>query len=195
METERYKQEHQLLYDAHDPYFKNIKAKANEFLRNYNSTDYRDAHQRELLLKENLGSIGDYVTIGTPFLCDFAQNIHLGSKISINMNCSLMDSGKITIDDETMVAPNVQIYTGNHPTEPAERLNPNWQHNHAQHFVMTQSLPVKIGKRCWIGGGVIILPGVTIGDGTTIGAGSVVTKNIPSNVVAVGNPCRVIKHL
>lgn len=183
------------LYDAHDPYFKRQKAIANQFLQEYNRTGYADSEKRSQLLREHLGAIGDYVTVGTPFLCDFANNIHLGSKISINMNCSLMDSGKITIGDETMIAPNVQIYTGTHPVKTEERLNSNWLQHKEQHFVMTRSLPVTIGKQCWIGGGVIILPGVTIGDGSVIGGGSVVTKDIPANVVAVGNPCHVLRKV
>ena len=183
------------LYDAHAPYFRNQKEIASRFLNTYNQTDYADTEIRTRLLKDNFGAVGDYVTVGTPFLCDFANNIYLGSKISINMNCSFMDSGKITIGDETMVAPNVQIYTGTHPVGATERLNPNWELHKNQHFVMTRSLPVKVGRRCWIGGGSIILPGVTIGDNTVIGGGSVVTKDIPANVVAVGNPCHVLRKI
>lgn len=183
------------LYDAHDPIFKQYKQTANHFLRRYNDTEYNDTATRKRLLTENLGSFGHYSTIGTPFLCDFARNIFIGNKVSINMNCSLMDSNKITIDDETMIAPNVQIYTGTHPIKLQDRLNPGWQANHQQHFVLTRALPVHIGPGCWIGGGVIILPGVSIGSGTVIGAGSIVTKDIPNNVVAVGNPCKVIHQL
>ena len=94
-----------------------------------------------------------------------------------------------------MIASNVQIYTATHPVELADRLTPDWDPESGEYFCRTYALPVKIGSGCWIGGGAIILPGVTIGDGTVIGAGSVVTKDIPANCVAVGNPCRVIRSI
>lgn len=195
MTTELEKQQNGDLYDAHDPIFKQYKDEANHFLTAYNQTPYDQADKRRQLLEQSLGSIGKNVTVGTPFLCDFARNIHLGSKISINMNCSFMDSGEIRIDGETMIAPNVQIYTGTHPVPLSERLNAQWDEHPEQHFVRTRSLPVHIKHGCWIGGGVIILPGVTIGEGTVIGAGSVVTKDIPDHVVAVGNPCHVLRKI
>ncbi|GAW99179.1 sugar O-acetyltransferase [Secundilactobacillus mixtipabuli] len=195
MTTELEKQQHGELYDAHDPIFKQYKDEANHFLMVYNQTPYDQADKRRQLLEQSLGEIGKQVTVGTPFLCDFARNIHLGSKISINMNCSFMDSGEIRIDSETMIAPNVQIYTGTHPVPLKERLNHQWDAHPEQHFVRTRSLPVHIKHGCWIGGGVIILPGVTIGEGTVIGAGSVVTKDIPDHVVAVGNPCHVLRKI
>ncbi|GEP23952.1 sugar O-acetyltransferase [Lentilactobacillus diolivorans] len=180
------------LYDAHDPVFKQFKQTATRFLHIYNNTNYDESDKRTQLLKETLGSLGDDVSVGTPFLCDYARNIHIGNKVSINMGCSLMDSNVITIEDETMIAPNVQIYTGTHPVKLQDRLNQDWESHREQHFIRTRALPVHIGRGCWIGGGVIILPGVTIGDGSVIGAGSVVTKNIPTNVVAAGDPCKVI---
>ncbi len=183
------------LYDAHDPVFREQKARANQFLRKYNATAYDDLTSRDRLLTQYLGHIGNYSTVGTPFLCDMAQNIYIADKVSVNMNCSFMDSNKIIIDEETMIAPNVQIYTGTHPVSDTKRMNPNWDSHKNQHFVMTQALPVHIKKRCWIGGGVIILPGVTIGEGSVIGAGSVVTKDVPDHVVAVGDPCRVIRKI
>ncbi|WP_461213038.1 sugar O-acetyltransferase [Lacticaseibacillus sp. GG6-2] len=183
------------LFDAHDPELKRFKATASQFLEQYNNLTYDQAAKRQALLKQYLGSVGDYVSVGTPFLCDYARNIHLGNKISVNMGCSFMDSASITIDDETMIAPNVQIYTGTHPVELAERLNPEWDADHRQHFVQTRALPVHIKHGCWLGGGVIVLPGVTIGSGCVIGAGSVVTKDIPDHSVAVGNPCHVIRKL
>ncbi|MDV7686103.1 putative acetyltransferase [Oenococcus oeni] len=195
MKSEFEKQQSGELYDAHTNIFKLFKKEANAFLMEYNSLPYNDAKERRDLLVRSLGSIGNHVTIGTPFLCDFARNIHIGNNVSVNMNCSFMDSAEIRIDDETMIAPNVQIYTGTHPIKLSERLNPQWQTHNEQHFVMTRALPVHISQGCWIGGGTIILPGVTIGKGSVIGAGSVVVKNIPDHVVAVGNPCKVIKEI
>lgn len=183
------------LFDAHDPVLKGFKKTASQFLAQYNNLAYDQASQRRALLEQYLGSVGEYTTVGTPFLCDYARNIHLGSKVSINMGCSLMDSASITIDDETMIAPNVQIYTGTHPVGQTDRLNPAWEADHSQHFVLTRALPVHIKRGCWLGGGVIVLPGVTIGEGCVIGAGSIVTKDVPDHSVAVGNPCRVIRTL
>lgn len=183
------------LYDAHDATFKTHKQQAYTFLKSYNQTAYDHGDERHDLLTRYLGGIGHDATIGTPFLCDMAANIYLGSKVSVNMNCSFMDSNLITIDDETMIGPNVQIYTATHPVTVAERLNSNWDAHPEQHFVRTRALPVHIEHQCWLGGGVIVLPGVTIGAGSVIGGGSVVTHDIPAGVVAVGNPCRVVKTL
>ena len=145
--------------------------------------------------KEMFGSIGNNVSVGTPFLCDYGCNIHIGDNVSVNMNCSFIDCNKITIGSHVLIASNVQIYTATHPIELSERLTPGWTPDQAAYFCRTYALPVTIEDGCWIGGGVIILPGVTIGKGCVIGAGSVVTKNIPADSLAVGNPCRVIREI
>ena len=111
------------------------------------------------------------------------------------MNCTFVDCNKIEIGNNVLIASNVQIYTATHPVEISERFTPNWTPESKEYFCRTYALPVRIEDNCWIGGGVIVLPGVTIGKGTVIGAGSVVTKNIPENVVAVGNPCRVLRKI
>lgn len=111
------------------------------------------------------------------------------------MNCTLVDCNKITIGSNTLIASNVQMYTSTHPVELEERLTPNWDERSGEYFCRTYALPITIGEGVWIGGGAIILPGVTIGNGSVIGAGSVVTKDIPANVVAVGNPCKVIREI
>ena len=115
--------------------------------------------------------------------------------MSVNMNCTFVDCNRIDIGDNVLIASNVQIYTATHPVELSERLTPNWNPECGEYFCRTYALPVKIGNGCWIGGGVVILPGVSIGDGAVIGAGSVVTKDIPVNCVAVGNPCRVMREI
>lgn len=119
-----------------------------------------------------------------PFYCDYGYNIEVGDNFYANFGCTILDCNKVIIGDNVLLAPNVQIYTATHPIDPKERLEEK-----------EYALPVTIGNNVWIGGGVIIGPGVTIGDDVSIGAGSVVMRDIPSNVVAVGNPCRVIKEL
>lgn len=182
-------------YNCHDEVFIQFKAKARELLEKYNSSSYNDKNERYSLLKELFGSVGSNVSVGNPFICDYGRNIHLGNNVSINMNCTLVDCNKITIGNNVLIASNVQIYTAAHPIELAERINPDWTADSDEYFCRTFALPVTIEDGCWIGGGVIIVPGVTIGKGSVIGAGSVVTKNIPANSLAVGNPCRVIREL
>lgn len=122
--------------------------------------------------------------LNPPFYCDYGENIKIGKNVFINFNCSVLSCANVDIGDNCYIAPNVQLYTAIHPLNPDER-------NKAINFAK----PIKIGANCWLGGGVIVLPGVKIGEGTTIGAGSVVTKNIPSNCVAVGNPCKVLRYI
>ncbi|MFG6383184.1 MAG: sugar O-acetyltransferase [Lachnospiraceae bacterium] len=131
----------------------------------------------------------------TQILCDYDCNIHIGTNVSINMNCTFVDCNKIQIGNNVLIASNVQIYTATHPIELSERLTSNWTPESKAYFYQTYALPVKIGDGCWIGGGVIVLPNVTIGNGSVIGAGSVVTKDIPDNCVAVGNPCRILRKI
>ncbi len=184
-----------LNYNCHDKIFLEFKRKTRELLLKYNALAYDEKSQKIEILEKLLGSKGETVSIGAPFLCDYGRNIHIGSKVSINMNCSFIDSGKITIGDNVMIAPNVQIYTAVHPIDLEERLVSDWRSGEGRHFCNVSTKPVSIGNGCWIGGGVIILPGVTIGDGSVIGAGSVVTRDIPDNVVAVGNPCKVLRKI
>lgn len=124
------------------------------------------------------------VRVNPPFHCDYGENIKLGENVFINFNCTFLSCAEIFIGDNTWVGPCVQIYTAIHPLEPEKR-----------NTAIGSAKSVIIGKDCWIGGGVIILPGIEIGEGTTIGAGSVVTKNIPAGVVAAGNPCKVIRKI
>lgn len=182
-------------YDCHDPIFIEFKSKARDFLTEYNSLPYEDKPKRYNILTRLFSSIGSNVSVGNPFICDYGKNIHIGSNVSVNMNCTFVDCNKITIGNNVLIASNVQIYTAAHPIEREERLTPDWDSASKEYFCRTFALPVTIEDGCWIGGGVIIVPGVTIGKGSVIGAGSVVTKNIPPNSLAVGNPCRVIRKL
>lgn len=182
-------------YDCHDDIFLEYKRNARSLLAQYNSLDYNQKEEKTAVLKKLFGSIGTNVSVGLPFLCDYGRNIHIGTNVSVNMNCTFVDCNRIEIGDHVLIASNVQIYTATHPVELSERLTPDWNPDSGEYFCRTYALPVKIGNGCWIGGGVIILPGVTIGEGSVIGAGSVVTKDIPANCLAVGNPCKVIRKI
>jgi len=182
-------------YNCHDKIFLNYKNKARMLMAKYNVLSYNQKTEKLELLKQMFGSIGTNVSVGLSFICDYGCNIHIGNNVSVSMNCTLMDCNKITIGNNVLIASNVQIYTASHPVELSDRSTPNWNPASGEYFCRTYALPVSIGDGCWIGGGVIILPGLTIGKGTVIGAGSVVTKSIPDNCVAVGNPCRVIRKI
>ena len=156
-----------------------------EIIHDYNSLRPSETRKRLEILKGLLGHIeDDEVIINQPFYCDYGKQISVGRRFFANFNLTILDEAPVTIGDDCFIGPNVSIYTACHSTDPTER---NTRIEWAE--------PVTIGDNVWIGGSVTILPGVTIGDNVTIGAGSVVTKDIPSDTVAVGNPCKVIKHI
>lgn len=137
------------------------------------------------LLKQMFAQIGEGCYIETPFYSNFGgRNVHFGKNVYANFNLTLVDDTHIYVGDHTMIGPNVTLATAGHPIEPSLREQ-GYQYN----------APVHIGRNCWLGAGTVVLPGVTVGDNTVIGAGSVVTKDIPANVVAVGNPCRVLRPI
>ena len=177
-----------------DPENKELSISCRELTREYYLCDYRDEKKKRDILERLLGKIGKNVGVGAPFYCDHGKGIFIGDNVIIGMNCTFVDNAEIHIGSGVMIAPNVQIYTASHPILPQERLIENWQES-SPTFFRTFAKPVIIEDNVWIGGGVVILPGVTIGENTVIGAGSVVTKSIPENCVAVGNPCGVIKKM
>lgn len=171
------------LYDPQDAELVAGRTRARDLLWNLNATRESDAVVRSRILSELFGLCGAGVWLQPPFYCDYGFNIHLGEKVYFNFNCVLLDVCEIRVGDRTLFGPAVQIYAATHPLDAELRK--------------TRELgkPVKIGSDVWIGGGAIICPGVTIGDRSVIGAGSVVTKDVPAGVLAVGNPCRVIREL
>lgn len=182
-------------YNCHEKTFLDFKSHAAELLKVYNAFAYEQKEEKKGVLKELFGEIGENVSVGTPFICDYGRNIHIGNNVSINMNCTFIDCNKITIGDNVLIAPNVQLYTATHPVELGERYVVRQNSGKKEFIRRTYALPITIGNGCWLGGGVIVVPGVTIGAGTVIGAGSVVTKDIPENVLAAGNPCRVLRKI
>lgn len=182
-------------YDCHAPVFLDYKAKARRLLSEYNSLAYEQKKEKYNILQQMLGSVGENVSIGLPFICDYGCNIHIGSNVSINMNCTFVDCNQIIIGNNILISSNVQMYTATHPVEFEERMTPGFNPAGNESFFRTCALPIHIQDGAFIGGGVIILPGVTIGSGSVIGAGSVVTRDIPPDVVAAGNPCRVIRKI
>lgn len=190
--TEREKMLAGELYDCSDPELLARWHKAKDLVRDYNRLDSEQLAEKDRLLTELLGGRGKNLWITAPFYVDYGNNIFFGNNCEVNMNCTFLDDNTITIGDNALIAPNVQIYTAFHPTNAADRFGtPKEDGSFA--FCKTQTAPVTIGRNVWIGGGAVILPGVRIGDNVVIGAGSVVTHNIPDNSVAVGNPCRVIR--
>ena len=156
-----------------------------ELLYDFNATRPSEAEKRIALLKKMFAEIGEGCWIEPPFRANWGgHNVHFGKGVYANFNLTLVDDTHIYVGDHTMIGPNVTIATGGHPVLPALRERG-----------MQYNMPVRIGKNCWIGAGALIMPGVTIGDNSVIGAGSVVTRDIPANVVAVGNPCRVMREI
>lgn len=172
------------LYLASDPELFAEHQRACLLTRQYNSTTEAESQKRTEILQDLFGELGANCQIVPSFYCDYGSNIYAGNNFFLNYGCVILDCNTVHIGDNVLCAPYVQIYTAYHPTDPALRLTGR-----------ELAAPVKIGNNVWIGGGAIICPGVTIGDNTTIGAGSVVVKSIPANVVAAGNPCRLIRSV
>lgn len=190
--TEREKMLAGELYDCGDSQLLSQWHRAKNLVRDYNQTNSKNLEEKDSILTELLGGRGANVWITAPFFVDYGNNIYLGNNCEVNMNCTFLDDNKIIIGNNALIAPNVQIYTAFHPTNAQERFG-EVKEDGSFEFCKTQTAPVAIGNNVWIGGGVIIMPGVTIGDNVVIGAGSVVTKDIPSNKIAYGNPCRVVR--
>jgi maltose O-acetyltransferase len=183
--TEKEKMLSGMVYSAIDDQLLKELNEVKEIIHEYNALKPSQTLRRFQILKDLLGHVADEeIIVNQPFYCDYGKQIRVGKRFFANFNLTILDEARVTIGDDCFIGPNVSIYTACHSTDPVER---NTRREWAE--------PVTIGDNVWIGGSVTILPGVTIGSNVTIGAGSVVTRDIPDNVVAVGNPCKVIKNL
>ncbi len=183
--TEQEKQHSGALYNPGNPEIMAEQLRLLDTLREYNEIPHVDMERREAKLRTMFAEIGEGCYVESPFHANFAgKHVHFGKGIYVNFNLTLVDDTHIYVGDYTMIGPNVTIATAGHPICP-ELREKGMQYN----------LPVHIGRNCWLGAGVVVLPGVTIGDNVVIGAGSIVTRDIPSNMVAVGNPCRCLREV
>jgi maltose O-acetyltransferase len=172
------------LYIAEDPQLAADYLRALRLTRRFNDCDPADFRARLALLNELLGSMGEGSDIRPPLYCDYGYQTHVGARCFINVGVVLLDVATIRIGDDVQVGPNVQFLTPTHPVE-AEARRAKWE----------AAEPISVGDNVWLGGGVIVCPGVSIGENTVVGAGAVVVRDLPANVVAVGNPARVIRSL
>jgi maltose O-acetyltransferase len=184
MKTEKQKMLAGELYDALDPQLSEERVKARLLLKQLNDSREDYPIERTRILKELIPNSGEGLWLQPPFYCDYGYNIIVGEKVFFNFNCVVLDVMPVTIGSRTLFGPNVQIYTATHPLNYRERAT-------GQEYAK----PITIGEDVWVGGSVVICPGVSIGDRCVIGAGSVVTKDIPAGVFAAGNPCKVIREL
>lgn len=168
------------LYTAADAEIQADQLAASAWMKRYNALLGEPPEQWHALLCERLASVGEGALIRPPFHCDYGYNISLGANVFMNFNCVILDVVQVTIGEGTQISPAVQIYTADHPHGPEQRR-----------AMLEFGRPVHIGRQVWIGGGAIILPGVTVGDDAIIGAGSVVTRDVPAGAKVVGNPARV----
>lgn len=183
--TEREKMEKGLIYDCTADEIMDVQTNCVSYMKEYNTLGLGDEDRMNELMPLMFSEVGEESFVQPPFYANWGgAHVHIGKQVYANFNLTLVDDGHIFIGDHTMIGPNVTIATAGHPIMP-ELREKGLQFN----------VDVHIGRNVWIGAGAVIVPGVTIGDNTVIGAGSVVTKDIPANVVAVGNPCRVLREI
>lgn len=172
------------LYYANNEELVKERVKAKDLCYEYNNLKPSQEKERKEVLKKLLGNTKENFLIEQPFICDYGYNIEIGENFYSNHNLIILDGNKVKFGDNVFIAPNCSFYTAGHPLD-VETRNRGLEY----------AKPIEVGNNVWIGGNVVVLPGVKIGDNVVIGAGSVVTKNIPSNVLAVGNPCKVIREI
>jgi maltose O-acetyltransferase len=171
-------------YIASDPELQAGSRRAITLCEQYNKSSVNEPEKRMRILGELLASVGEGVELRPPFYCDYGTQLRIGARTFANFNLVALDVAAITIGDDVQIGPNVQLLTPTHPIEPEPRR-----------AKVEAAKPITIGDNVWLGGGVIVCPGVTIGENTVVGAGAVVVRDLPANVVAVGNPARVIRTL
>lgn len=185
LEEIKYRMQNQKLYCCEDERLMKEQLQCLDMVHDYNNLKPSQQKEKQEMLKNMFAEIGDNCYMETPFYANWGgKNVHIGDHFYSNYNLMLVDDGKITIGDNVMIGPNVILCSATHPISPNLRAKG-----------IEYNMPVKIGNKVWIGGNVVVMPGVTIGDNSIIGAGSVVTKNIPANVVAFGNPCKVHREI
>jgi maltose O-acetyltransferase len=172
------------LYLADDPELVADLARAQELLERYNATPHAAQAERDQLLRELLGDVGDGVVVKPPFRCDYGEHISIGAGTFVNYGCVMLDVVPIRIGAHCQLATNVQLLAATHPVAPDPRRE-GWESGE----------PITLGDNVWLGGGVVVCPGVTIGEDTVVGAGAVVARDLPERVVAVGNPARVLREI
>ncbi len=182
--TEKEKLTEGKLYNGDDSELVAERVKAKKLCAEYNAVPYNDYPRRERILGLLLGLKGENCCIEQNFFCDYGYNIIVGDNFYSNHNCVILDCAEVVFGDNVFIGPNCGFYTANHPI-----------HSKARNMKLESAKPIKVGNNVWIGGSVCVLPGVKIGDNSVIGAGSVVVDDIPDNVVAVGNPCKVIRKI
>lgn len=173
-----------LVYNDFDQDLFNKRVEAKKLFKAYNKTDDEEIDLRNKIMKQLFKNVGENVWIEPDFRCEFGKNITIGDNVYINFGCIILDCSEVTIGSHTLLGPNIGLYAANHSTDATERINGG-----------CYGKPIHIGNNVWLGGDVKVLQGVTIEDNTIIGAGSIVTKDIPDNVIAVGNPCKVIRKI
>ena len=184
MKTEKQKMLDAELYDPLDPQLVADRLRTRLLIKELNDTREDQTEERTRVLKELIPNAGPGLWLQPPFYCDYGFNMIVGERVFFNFNCVVLDVTYVKIGSRTLFGPNVQVYTATHPIDPQERSSG-----------VEYAKPITIGEDVWVGGSAVICPGVTIGDRTIIGAGSVVTRDIPSDVFAAGNPCRVIRPI
>ena len=185
MMDEKEKRDAGLLYDAnYDEELVQEMKKAKDLCLEYNQINPSNRGKRMEFIKKIFGETKESLLVESNFYCDYGYNISVGDNFYMNHNCVILDGAKVEFGDNVFIGPNCGFYTAGHPLNVSDRNKG-----------LEYAKPIKVGNNVWFGGNVVVMPGVTIGDNVTIGAGSVVTKDIPSNVLAHGNPCRVVRNL
>ena len=183
-QTEKEKMRAGEFYISSDPELAAGLLRAQRYTQKFNAMSADAENERRALLRELFAALGEETIIRPSFRCDYGFNITIGARSFVNYNCVFLDCSQISIGDEVQIAPGVHLYTATHPLDPQQRRSG-----------IEQALPITIGDGVWLGGGAIVCPGITIGENTVVGAGSVVTRDLPANVLAFGNPCRVVRPL